>query len=163
MHAKSKCLYLVQHGESVDESVDPQRPLSPNGRTSVERVAEGAARWGLEVDRILHSGKLRAEQTAAIFADRLHPREGVVVQTGLAPNDDVQPVAEAVPTWSGSVMVVGHLPFLSRLASCLLIDDPQQALIQFRNGGIVGLAREAEHWTITCAIPPDWPVGPSSG
>ncbi|HLQ46173.1 MAG TPA: hypothetical protein VK137_15635, partial [Planctomycetaceae bacterium] len=99
---------------------------------------------------------LRAEQTAEIFAKQLRPREGVVVQPGLAPNDNVPVIAEAAGNWPSSVMVVGHLPFLSRLASCLLIGDPERSLIHFRNGGVVGLIREAEHWTIDCVIPPEW-------
>src|SRR5437867_4754684 len=119
-----KCLYLVQHGETVEESVDPQRPLSAIGRANVERMATAAARCGLSVDQIRHSGKLRAEQTAEIFAKLLRPREGVVVQPGLAPNDNIRVIAEAARDWPSSVMLVGHLPFLSRLASFLLIGDP---------------------------------------
>ena len=61
---KSVWLYLVQHGEAVGESVDPNRPLSAHGRATVEQVAACAARLGLKVDQIRHSGKLRAEQTA---------------------------------------------------------------------------------------------------
>jgi phosphohistidine phosphatase len=51
-------------------------------------------------------------------------------------------------------MLVGHLPFLSRLASLLLIGDPQHPVIQFRHGGLVGLVRDGRSWTIDCVIPP---------
>jgi phosphohistidine phosphatase len=153
---KSVCLYLVQHGEAVAESVDPARPLSEQGRATIEQVATWAARHGLKVDQIRHSGKLRAEQTAAIFADKLCPGGGVSVQPGMAPNDDVRPVADAIAACSGSIMLVGHLPFLSRLASLLLIEDSQRPLIQVTNGGLVGLVRDADRWTLTCVVPPDW-------
>jgi phosphohistidine phosphatase len=148
------CLYLVQHGEAVAESVDPNRPLSVHGRAIIEQVAAWAARRGVRVDQIRHSGKLRAEQTAAIFAEQLGPREGVSVEPGLAPNDDVQPLADGVEGWPGSLMLVGHLPFLSRLTSLLLIGDPQHTVIQFCNGGLVSLVRDKRDWAIVCVIPP---------
>ena len=151
---KSMCLYLVQHGEAVAEAVDPNRPLSESGRATVEQVAAWAARCELNVDRILHSGRLRSEQTATIFADKLRPSAGISVQPGIAPNDDVRPMADAVAEWTGSVMLVGHLPFLSRLASFLLVGDSQRPLVEFHNGGLVGLVRDGCNWTIRCVIPP---------
>ena len=61
-------LYLVQHGEAVPDDVDPARPLSQAGKKDVERLAEFLARRKLAVSRILHSGKLRAQQTAELIA-----------------------------------------------------------------------------------------------
>ena len=151
---RKSSLYLVQHGEAVTEAVDPARPLSVEGRAVVEQVAAWAARRGVKVDQIRHSGKLRAEQTAAIFAEQLRPPGGVSAQPGLAPNDDVQPLADGVEDWPDSLMLVGHLPFLSRLASLLLIGRPQHAVIQFWNGGLVGLARDGGNWAVVCVIPP---------
>lgn len=152
-------LYLVQHGEAVAESIDPKRPLSLLGRTVVEQVATWAAQRGVAVDQIRHSGKLRAAQTATIFADKLGPRDGVGVQSGLAPNDNVRPLAEALATESAALMLVGHLPFLSRLASLLVAGEGARPVIRFRNAGLVGLVREGEQWTIECVIPPPF-TGP---
>jgi len=155
----SRHLYLVQHGEAVAESIDPERPLSLLGRTVVEQVATWAAQRGVEVDQIRHSGKLRAAQTATIFAEKLGPREGVCVQAGLAPNDDVRPVAKDLAVESAALMLVGHLPFLSRLAGFLLAGEGERPLLQFRNAGLVGLVRDGEQWSISCVIPPQW-TGP---
>jgi phosphohistidine phosphatase len=136
-------VYLVRHGEPTSEAENPQRPLSARGRAEVRRVAAAAARLGLRPIEIRHSGKCRAAQTAEIFAEALGLREAVVAANGLAPNDDVRPVAAALAATSRSVMLVGHLPFLSRLASLLLVGDPDRPLVQFPMGGIVCLAREA--------------------
>ena len=57
-------VYLVQHGEAKSEEEDPERPLTDNGRFTVESVSEHIAPLGLGVTRIIHSGKLRAKQTA---------------------------------------------------------------------------------------------------
>lgn len=148
-------LYLVQHGEAVAETVDPERPLSAAGRAVVAQVATWAAQRGVAVDRIRHSGKLRAEQTATIFAEKLRPRQGVSVQSGVGPNDDVRPMAKTFATESGSLMLVGHLPFLSRLAGFLLTGEGERQLLEFRYGGLVGLVRERDKWAIRCVIPPD--------
>ena len=51
--------------------------------------------------------------------------------------------------------MVGHLPFLSRLASFLLTDEAERQLLEFRYGGLVGLIRERDKWAIRCVIPPD--------
>ncbi|HDD66024.1 MAG TPA: phosphohistidine phosphatase SixA, partial [Nitrososphaeria archaeon] len=60
-------VYLVQHGEAKREEEDPARPLTEEGKREVEDVARFLAELGVRVDRILHSGKLRAAQTANIL------------------------------------------------------------------------------------------------
>ena len=60
-------LYLVQHGEACAEDVDPERPLTAQGRADVERLAAFLQQAGIQVGRVIHSGKLRAEQTAEPF------------------------------------------------------------------------------------------------
>ena len=88
-------LYLVQHGEAKSKEEDPERPLSETGRKTVEHVAAWAARMGLGVTLIRHSGKLRAQQTAAIFLENLQPPGGMEAYPGLNPHDDVSPVSRA--------------------------------------------------------------------
>jgi len=61
-------LFLVQHGEAKPETEDPERSLTAHGAEIVEQMAGWAARMGIKLDEIRHSGKRRAEQTATIFA-----------------------------------------------------------------------------------------------
>ncbi len=151
----TRWVYLLQHGEAQPKSRDPQRPLTPAGREAVERVAAWAAGAGLKVEQIRHSGKLRSEQTAAIFAQQLQPRQGTTSFPGLGANDDVRPIADELASCPDSVMIVGHLPFLGRLAGLMLAGEPERHLVRFRNGGLVGLVREEEKWTIACLVPPE--------
>lgn len=153
--AQERFVYLVQHGEAKPKEEDPERPLTRAGKETVQQVAAWAARMGLRVDQVRHSGKLRARQTAAIFAEKLQPREGIASYPGLAPNDDVRPVVEELATCPCSVMLVGHLPFLSRMAGALLVGDPQREPIRFRQGGLVGLVTEGEAWKVACVVPPE--------
>jgi phosphohistidine phosphatase len=148
-------IYLVQHGEAEPKTVDPARPLTAQGRQDVQQVAAFAARLGLEVEQIRHSDKTRAEQTAEILGEALSPAEGVVTVSGLAPNDDVRPVAEALTRESQAVMLVGHLPFLARLAGLLVTGNPDRSVVQFRNAGIVCLAREEDRWLVAWILTPE--------
>lgn len=61
-------LYLVQHGEASAKTVDPERPLTELGRTDVEQLARFLGEAGVRIERVMHSGKLRAVQTAECLA-----------------------------------------------------------------------------------------------
>ena len=135
-------LYLVQHGEAMSEAENPERPLTVRGREDVQRVSVVAARFGLRPAEIRHSGKRRAAETAEILAAALDRRAPIVAVVGMAPNDDVRPVASALETTPQPLLLVGHLPFLSRLASLLLVGNPDRTLVRFRMGGIVCLTAE---------------------
>ena len=89
-------LFLVQHGEAKPKAEDPDRSLTDAGAEATRRMAGWAAGSGLRVDRIEHSGKQRAEQTAEILAEGLKPGKGAIAVPGLKPNDDVHPVAETL-------------------------------------------------------------------
>jgi phosphohistidine phosphatase SixA len=52
-------IYLIQHAESIPEKEDPARPLSYEGKQTMERVAALAARLKMKPDFIFHSEKLR--------------------------------------------------------------------------------------------------------
>jgi phosphohistidine phosphatase len=148
-------VYLVQHGQAVAKDADPTRPLTAQGRQEVDYVAAFAARLGLEVSQIRHSGKTRAEQTAAILGEALSPPGGVVSVAGLAPKDDVAPVAQALTGESQPVMLVGHLPFLARLTGLLVTGDPGRAVARFRNAGIVCLTHEDDRWLVAWILTPE--------
>jgi phosphohistidine phosphatase len=148
-------LYLVQHGEAKTEEEDPERALNQRGAEAVERIAAWAAKVGIQVDQIRHSGKRRAQQTAEILADRIEPNHGVVPVSGLKPNDDINAWAENLAKESESVMLVGHLPFLSRLTSLLLVGDLTNGIVRFRNAGIICLIREEDRWLLGWVVTPD--------
>ena len=149
-------LYLVQHGVSKSESDDPQRGLTDEGRSVVEHMAQYLASVGVEVERIEHSEKLRARQTAEILAAALPPRDGTKQVSGLAPNDDIQSVRERLQIEANNLMLVGHLPYLSRLVAALLGVERDRTVVEFRMGGVVRLSRnQSGQWTLQWAVIPD--------
>jgi phosphohistidine phosphatase len=150
-------LYLVQHGKNEPKSVDPQKGLSPEGRQEVARIGEVAAGYGVRVDRIVHSGMRRAAQTAEILAQYLKPSRGAAFMEGIKPLDDVVPVADGF-AWDVNIMIVGHLPFLERLVSHLILGS-DRPVFRLQNGGILCLERETE----TGAVVILWSLMPNIG
>jgi phosphohistidine phosphatase len=148
-------LFLMQHGEARPEAEDPARPLTNRGRAEVERVARAAARLDLGIVEVLHSGKLRARQTAEIVGSRLEPRPAIAEMSGLGPNDDPRIAAEAVTAPPGPRLLVGHLPHLGRLASQLVLGDREKGIVAFRMGGLVCLSRGEDGWRLAWALTPE--------
>ena len=123
--------YLVRHGEARSEAKAPGRPLSDQGRKDVEQVARAAAAKGARISTILHSDKLRAKQTAEIMSQFLSPQNGIRKISGLSPEDDPLVARAELETAKGSLMLVGHLPHLSRLASLLVTGDQEREIVDF--------------------------------
>ena len=151
-------LYLVQHGEAVPETVDPNRPLTDLGREDVQRLAAFLKERGVRVGRVVHSGKLRASDTAAILASAIG--EGTVVEVmdrGLAPKDSPVYAAEAAETWREDTLIVGHQPTISRLLSRLVLGAENPIIVNFTPGTVVGLLRRPATgaFFISCMIPPE--------
>jgi phosphohistidine phosphatase len=149
-------LYLVQHGAAKSEAEDPQRSLTTDGRLTVERLADFLIPVQLSLDRIEHSDKLRAKQTAEILAERLRSREGTKEIRGMAPNDEVEPMRSRLQGEWKNLMLVGHLPYLGRLVARLLGVERDQDAVQFQMGGLVRLDRhKTGHWVVHWMIMPD--------
>jgi len=75
-------VYLMQHGEATTEAENAARPLTETGRAVVERVAARANAADVRIDRCVHSGKLRAEQTADVLLGALESERIIEPVTG---------------------------------------------------------------------------------
>jgi len=149
-------LYLVQHAKAASKEADPQRPLTEEGRRDIQKVAAFIKPLDLCVDYLWHSGKTRAQQTAKILADVVEVRKEMEAHDGLAPNDDVKALKDEVISKKQDVMIVGHLPFLSKLASLLLTGHESSNIVAFRNGGIVCLNYSDDNqWQLQWMIIPE--------
>jgi phosphohistidine phosphatase len=147
-------LYLVQHAEAMSKKENADRPITGAGRQATADVASMAAKLGLDLRQIRHSGKTRAEETAQILAEALAPPDGVIAVEGLGPLDDVEPVAVELAGHTEPVMLVGHLPFMERLASLLLTGDAERPVVRFTNAGIVCLSGDNQ-WQVLWIITPE--------
>lgn len=151
-------LYLVQHGAAKSAAEDPRRSLTAQGASAVERMARYLATLKLRPDRIEHSDKERARQTAEIMAAHLEPAQGARQVAGMAPNDDIGPMWDRLQDElsATSLMLVGHLPYLSRLLSALLGVERERTLVAFQMAGVVHLERDRNtEWHLRWILVPE--------
>lgn len=149
-------LYLMQHGDARSKGDDPERRLTERGETDTRKMAEYVVAHGLiDIRRILHSGKARAAQTAEIVAAHLKSAYETGEVDDLGPKDDVAIWGRKFDQDRENVMLVGHLPHLGRLATLLLRGNPNKPIINFRNSGIVCLAKNGGEWLVEWILTPD--------
>jgi phosphohistidine phosphatase len=149
-------LYLVQHGEAKREEEDPVRGLTDKGVQEVRKVAAYAQKLNLRIGRIFHSGKARALQTAQIFTAYLKPEKGGSETDSLAPMDDPAIWAKRISEMQENTMLVGHLPYMVKLAGLLLSGDAEKMFIDFKTGGLVCLTRfDDGRWALEWMLVPE--------
>jgi len=149
-------IFLARHGDYLNGNDDFTRGLSERGRRDIAGVAREMQNKGVHVRATLHSGKLRAQQTAEILADELMPSSIISVAEGLMPNDD--PVSFELQHFTDLVsgtLIVGHLPFMGLLVSHLLTGDPGRLPEAFEAGTVVCLEQAGNgKWTKMWAVHP---------
>lgn len=144
-------LYLVRHGKAESGGEDEARRLTDEGRAAVEQVATWLVERDTQVDRIEHSGLVRARETAEILARAVSGE--IVERSDLDAAGDVEPVADRIGR-EGSLMLVGHQPFMGRMASYLLRADPDAELLHFRTGAVACLSDDEGHWLLEWFLAP---------
>jgi len=146
----------MRHGETVSGMPDWQRMLSDKGRAQSSAMAQSARRHGLSVAWVYHSGILRAQQTAELVAAVLAPEQGVREISGLCPDDDPLILKAQLDVTTQSVLLVSHLPYLSRLAGLMVTGDSERSVIEFAPATLVCLTRHANGWKF------DWSLSAAS-
>jgi phosphohistidine phosphatase len=149
-------LYLLQHAKAVSKDENPERPLTEEGSRDIKKVAAFIKSLSLSVDYLYHSGKTRAMQTAEVLAEVIMVKNEVAAHDGLAPNDDVRAIIEKINVDGRDVMIVGHLPFMAKLASLLLTGSESTTAVAFKQGSILCLDYSDEcKWQVKWMITPD--------
>ena len=147
-------IYLARHGDYENGPDDFTRGLSKKGRADIAAVAGALKEKGVNIHKTIHSGKLRAQQTAEILADFLMPATVLDKIDGLNPDDQPDSfVAEHFSDLPADTLIVGHLPFMGRMVSLLLTGNPDQSPQNFQAGTVVcveqtGSGAWTRHWTI---------------
>jgi phosphohistidine phosphatase len=144
-------MYFVQHGISLDKSVDMDRPLSEQGKQHIKMIANHIAKQDLNIKRVFHSGKSRSAQTARLFAQILNV-SNVQQHDSLNPNDDVN---QLISLLEDSCMYIGHLPHMEKLVSELLCGNEHVKIVQFENAAVVCINRDEAGYYL------DWMLKPS--
>jgi phosphohistidine phosphatase len=137
-------LYILRHGIAEDAPPggdDGARKLTARGREKLRDSADGMRALKLKFDVILTSPLARATETAeivaAVYANDPPPQVVPALATGVAPQEAIaalRPFAK-----HRHVMIVGHEPQLSGIASTLLTSAPKGANISLKKGGLIAL------------------------
>ncbi len=132
-------LYLVQHGDAVPKDIDPDRPLSEQGRADIQGLKVWLSRQNVQVAQILHSGKSRAKETAEILRPLLESSGQIFAGQGLAPNDSPEAFLRQLGEHKKDTLIAGHMPFVARTVSQACTGAPDLPLVEFLPGSVAGI------------------------
>jgi phosphohistidine phosphatase len=113
-------LLLVRHADAVEgggEIDDASRWLSAEGRARARKVAAALAERGLVFTRLVTSPRVRAVQTAEIFAFELDFPGPIEVIPALSFTVPAARAKEALAKLGGNVAAFGHMPTIGELCA----------------------------------------------
>ena len=149
-------LYLVQHGEALSKEINPERPLSDKGIQDVQKMSQFLKQSDVQVEQLIHSGKLRAKQTADYLSKNMAIAKSLQVNDKINPNDSPQLIAQNIKTWQCDSLIVGHLPFMAKLVSYLVLGSDESEVVAFQPGTIICIQRDEElKWQINWMVRPE--------
>ena len=157
-------LLIVRHAVAVERETfaatgkpDDLRPLTPDGRRKMRRIAKGIKSMVEHIDLLATSPLTRAEQTAQILAKAYGIEIGEVVEA-LRPDSPLQMFAEWARNHSprSAITIVGHEPHLSELVTWLMTGASESRIALKKGGacflsfdGAVGRAEGNLEWLAT--------------
>lgn len=133
-------LALIRHAIAEEGDDDDARPLSKKGRKRFQDEVQALTALGLRFERVLHSPKLRAVQTAELLAALADAGLEVTPLLARAPSE------ELIESLRGeSLALVGHEPHLSTLLAWLVTGDRALgARVELKKGAVALLEGEAK-------------------
>jgi len=144
-----KVLTLVRHAKSSWKDVrlsDVDRPLKKRGRRDALAMGQRLAEREACPDAVLTSPAKRALMTAKLMAERLgFPLADIQVSRKIygADDDDLLEIIRGLCDNFDRVMLVGHNPELTALASRLV----PLKLEKLPTCGVVQISYAIDHWT----------------
>ena len=135
-------IYLLRHGVAVDHGTpgvtEEQRPLTSEGAAKMRQAAEGMKQFGVEFEVLLTSPLERARQTADIVASVFNAKQRLKELAALRAGGPIEKLWTALQPYNRCqrIMLVGHEPDMSRIASWLLAGREDVMDINFKKGGL---------------------------
>lgn len=153
-------LIFLRRGVAVDlgsegVELDELRPLTHQGVKGVRRAVKAFSVMGLKIKRIIASPTLRAKQTAQTAVEILHATPSIIeVSEDLAPGKSGRAFIERLAVDASNdecILVVGHEPNLSAMAS-MLLSGRQGMRISIHTGGALLLRIETLSWGMCASL-----------
>lgn len=132
-------LILWRHAEAEEGSDDMQRALTRRGQKQASAMATWLRKQLPDDFALLASEALRSQQTAALFA------KSYEIVPALNPDASVEQVLTAIdwPRSGKTIVLVGHQPYIGRLAATLMSEQP--LLWSVKKGAIWWLSHRERH------------------
>jgi phosphohistidine phosphatase len=136
-------LYLMRHGHALADKDDARRALSAEGREATRKVAAffRAAGALADVHAVWHSPLVRARETAEILVKELGIDALRVETPGLLPDDDPAALADRLERLDQTVLLVGHEPQLSALATLVVRGKVKPVGFDFKKSAVMALEK----------------------
>ena len=137
--SKSIDIFILRHGEAGNRMAavekDSERPLTPEGRAEMQKIAKSLKAVGLETDRIYTSPLRRARETGEIVAN-------VLKIPTLEEWDELKPDGSKAALYdklarleqSSRPILVGHEPYLTSMIGEII--GTTSARIVLKKGGV---------------------------
>ena len=132
-------LYLLRHAIAAPRDAkrypnDGQRPLTAKGVARMRAAARGIRALGIRPRRIHSSPLLRCMQTAEILAAELRPHPAVIPTPQLGPAGSARALLKILHGEGPrrDLLLVGHEPDLSELASALLDGAGKRSFVKMK-------------------------------
>jgi len=148
-------LYLIRHAHALDGDDDAARPLSAKGRKQIKAMVRHLRRSGrLHATEFWHSPLVRARDTAALLGQGLNPKAKLVEVSGIEPYANPANMAQTLRKLRRPVVVVGHEPHLSELATLLLVGRAVAPVLVLKKCAVVALESKDGHWALRWQVSP---------
>ena len=147
-------LLLMQHAKSKSADEDPERGITDTGKEETASVSIQLQSLNFTVEEIWHSTKKRSRETAEIVTSYNNLKNKISEKDFLSPMDEVKPAVKVINTFNKNIMIVSHLPFLSKLASSLITGTEYYEPVKFLNSAAVIFIKEGDKWKIASLITP---------
>ncbi len=131
-------LYLLRHGIAENivpgQQADSERSLTEEGIKKMQKAARGMKSFVDVFDTIISSPYLRAEQTARIVAEEYNCVSKLEQSKYFVPDTSIKKMLDHLDeqSFNDRVLIVGHEPSISALASYLIGID--RSVIEFKKG-----------------------------
>ncbi|MDX5629270.1 MULTISPECIES: phosphohistidine phosphatase SixA [unclassified Brenneria] len=150
---------IMRHGDAVpDAASDSQRPLSTRGYDESQKMAFWLNNQAINIDRVLVSPYLRAQQTLAAVRDILPLPEEDECLSELTPGGNAKLVGYYLQTLAkegtDTVLVISHLPLVGYLVAELC---PAETAPMFATSAIASVSVDSQSGNGVF----DWQIGPS--
>lgn len=149
-------LYCVRHGQAEQlPNKNGERPLTKEGVEEINRVAAYLAHRDMLSVHVMHSGKLRAQQSAIILAKAVVKDHSVEVCELLRSDHPTTLLIDRIQEWHDDTLLVGHMPFMSQLVSALILGNDYPDILRFSPATVVCLERFSNRWILDWILHPD--------